>query len=584
MFVWVQFFYIHNPAKVCLFMGKRPGYLSIVKCIVRTLSSNWREFFMLYMKINELEKRYGGRTIFTIPSLHVYDQDRIGVVGRNGQGKSTLLSILAGVATPDSGRVERYGSIAYVPQLEEMNQEVRADLYSKWKLADQTVASGGEQTRRKIAQALTSNTHVLIADEPTSHLDVNGIGQLETELHSFKGAIVLTSHDKDFLNKLCTMIWEIDEGQVTVYEGNYDAYLSQKQLEKEKGYKEHQEYITERNRLVDAAKKLKAKSDAIKKAPSRMGNSEARLHKRSSGVQKAKLNRSAEAMETRAQKLEKKEKPKEAEPIIFNLAEFPQMHSKRVIQFLGCKVSIGDRTLIDKVAGEVKLGSRLAVTGGNGTGKSTLLKMIVDRNTNLRVAQPAKIGYFSQHQDNVNTQKSILRNVMEDSPYNETFVRKILARLAFKGDDVFKKASVLSGGERIRVSMAKVFLSDVNLLLLDEPTNYLDLETKESLLEILRAYPGTIVFVSHDRSFVSALASHFLSFEEKEPEVKALETNRAIDAAKEIDEPDLLTIEMHLTELLSRLSIATNQEEKDLLDQQFKDLMNKKNQMITKAE
>ncbi|MEY8752717.1 ribosomal protection-like ABC-F family protein [Alkalicoccobacillus gibsonii] len=539
---------------------------------------------MLYLKIDHLEKSFGGRTIFQIEALSLYDQERVGVVGSNGAGKSTLLSILAGTAKQDSGHVERYGTIAYVPQLEEINHDIRPELYSKWKLAKQTEASGGEQTRRKIAQAISSDAHVLIADEPTSHLDVNGIMQLEAELHSFNGAILLTSHDKDFLNKLCTTIWEIDEGQVTVYEGNYDAYLSQKQLEKEKGNKEHQEYTNERNRLMEAAKKLKAKSDGIKKAPSRMGNSEARLHKRSSGVQKAKLNRSAEAMVTRAQQLEKKEKPKETEPIVFNLADFPKMHSKRVVQFLDCKVKIGERTLIEKVTGDVKRGSRLAILGGNGTGKTTLLKMIADRSERLRVAQPAKIGFFSQHQENLDNQKSILVNVMEDSPYEETFVRKVLARLAFKRDDVFKNVSVLSGGERMRVSMAKVFLSDVNLLILDEPTNYLDLDTKESLTEILLAYPGTILFVSHDRSFVTALATHHLSLGEKEPMVKSIETNDRPASIKQMNEPDILKIDMQLTELLSRLSITTNEEEKSQLDETFKELVEKKKQLVRKAD
>ncbi|MFK3936928.1 ribosomal protection-like ABC-F family protein [Alkalihalobacillus sp. NPDC078783] len=539
---------------------------------------------MLYLKIDHLEKSFGGRTMFRIETLSLYNQERVGVVGRNGAGKSTLLSVLAGTAKQDSGQVERYGTIAYVPQLGGANQDIRSDLHGKWRLANQSEASGGEKTRRKIAQALSSDAHILIADEPTSHLDVSGIRQLETELHAFKGAILLTSHDKDFLNKLCTTIWEIDEGKVTVYEGNYDAYLSQKQLEKEKGYKEHQEYMTERNRLMEAAKKLKAKSDGIKKAPNRMGNSEARLHKRSSGVQKAKLNRSAEAMETRAQKLEKKEKPMEIEPIVFNLADFPDLHSKRVVQFLDCTVNVGDRTLVGKVTGEVERGSRLAITGGNGTGKTTLLKMVVDRSERLRVAQPAKIGFFSQHQENLNDQRSILINVMEDSPYEETFVRKVLARLAFKRDDVFKNVSVLSGGERIRVSMAKVFLSDVNLLILDEPTNYLDLDTKESLTEILLAYPGTILFVSHDRSFVSALATHQLSLEEDEPKVKAVETTDGTASMKTIEEPDVLTIDMQLTELLSRLSTTTNEVEKAQLDIKFKELVKKKKQLVRKAD
>ncbi|MCM2676225.1 ribosomal protection-like ABC-F family protein [Alkalicoccobacillus plakortidis] len=444
---------------------------------------------MLFLKVDHLEKSYGGRTIFSIESLYLYDQDRIGLVGRNGEGKSTLLSMLAGTADPDAGVVERYGSVSYVPKLEELDSEISADLNGKWKLADQgqDQISGGEQTRRKIAQALTSNANVLIADEPTSHLDVAGIEQLEHELQAFKGAILLTSHDKDFLNKLCTAIWEIEAGQVTVYEGNYDAYLKQKQIETDKSQREYQEYTREKNRLEQAARQLKAKSDGIKKAPSRMGNSEARLHKRSAGVQKAKLNRAAEAMETRSRKLEKKEKPKEHEPIVFDLAEFPALHSKRIIQFNGSPVKVGSVTLKQHVNGEVSLGSRLAIIGGNGSGKSTLLNQIVNHDPSLTIAQPAKIGFFNQHQENLENNKTILENTMKDSPYNQTFIRKMLARLAFKRDDVHKKANVLSGGERMRASLVKVFLGNYNVLVLDEPTNYLDLDTKEALTEVLAA-------------------------------------------------------------------------------------------------
>ena len=493
------------------------------------------------------------------------------------------MSILAGTAKPDAGQVERYGSVAYVPQLEELDQEVSPDLNGKWKLADeeQDQVSGGEQTRRKIAQALTSNANVLITDEPTSHLDQAGIEQLESELNTFKGAILLTSHDKDFLNQLCTSIWEIEAGQVTVYEGNYDAYLKQKQIEQEKGKKEYQEYTQEKDRLKQAARQLKAKSDGIKKAPSRMGNSEARLHKRSAGVQKAKLNRAAEAMETRAEKLDKKEKPKEHEQIVFDLADFPALHSKRVVQFNGCPVTIGDRVLKAKIEGEVRLGSRLAITGGNGTGKTTLLRMVVDRHSNMMIAQPAKIGFFSQHQESLDDSKTILENIMKDSPYNQTFVRKVLAKLAFKREDVHKKASVLSGGERMRTAMANVFLGNYNVLVMDEPTNYLDLETKESLTEVLSAYPGTIIFVSHDRSFVSSLATHVLSLGDPVPMVMPLDPpSDSTQASKEVNEqPDLLTIEMQLTEILGRLSIEINEEEKAELDQRFQELLKVKQRL-----
>ncbi|MFD6210040.1 ribosomal protection-like ABC-F family protein [Peribacillus sp. NPDC060253] len=540
---------------------------------------------MLFLKASDLKKSYGTREVLSIDSLQLYKHDRVGVVGRNGEGKTTLLSILAGVKEPDSGHIENFGTVTYIPQLEETEQEISGVLASIWNLPneDQEMISGGERTRRKIAAALTSNADVLIADEPTSHLDVFGIEQLEKDLMSCDGAILLTSHDKAFLNHLCTTIWEVDQGKVTVYEGNYEAYTEQKQTKTEKENKEYEEYHREKDRLKKAAQNLQTKSDSIRKAPKRMGNSEARLHKRSSGKQKAKLNRSAEAIETRIEKLAKKEKPRENTPIIFDISEFPSLHSKRVIRFNGCSLKAGSNILKKHIYGDVPLKSRLAINGQNGSGKSTLLKKIVDRQADLNVAKPAKIGFFAQQQENLTENKTVLENILQDSPYNQAFVRTVLSRLAFKGNDVYKQVSLLSGGERVRASLAKVFLGNYNVLVLDEPTNYLDISTKEALTEVLKAYPGTIVFVTHDRSLIQSLATHTLSFEDEPSRVRVINQEPIKLDTEEIEHQDkmaeLLTIEVQILETLGKLSTVMNEAEKEELDKEFKRLLNKKRKL-----
>ncbi|MGE7762340.1 ribosomal protection-like ABC-F family protein [Peribacillus sp. NPDC097895] len=540
---------------------------------------------MLFLKASDLKKSYGNREVLSVDSLQLYKHDRVGVVGRNGEGKTTLLSILAGVKEPDSGHIENYGTVTYIPQLEETEQEISGVLASIWNLPneDQEMISGGERTRRKIAAALTSNADVLIADEPTSHLDVFGIEQLEKDLMSFDGAILLTSHDKAFLNHLCTTIWEVDQGKVTVYEGNYEDYTEQKQAKTEKENKEYAEYNREKDRLKKAAQNLQTKSDSIRKAPKRMGNSEARLHKRSSGKQKAKLNRSAEAIETRIEKLAKKDKPRENPPIIFDISEFPSLHSKRVIRFNGCSLKVGSNTLKQHIYGDVPLKSRLAINGQNGSGKSTLLKKIVDRQADLNVAKPAKLGFFAQQQENLIESKTVLENILQDSPYNQAFVRTILSRLAFKGNDVYKQVSLLSGGERVRASLAKVFLGNYNVLVLDEPTNYLDISTKEALTEVLKAYPGTIIFVTHDRSLIQSLATHTLSFEDEPSRVRVINQEPKKMDAEEVDHQDkkaeLLTIEVQILETLGKLSTVMNDAEKEELDREFKRLLNKKRKL-----
>ena len=529
---------------------------------------------MLLLQTTKLEKYFGARVIINSEPLALYKGDRIGLVGKNGAGKTTLLNVLAKEDQPDDGQVTFYDKATYIRQLDEEPTNVSAKEGSQWHVPSHHQKSGGEKTRAKIAQALEAQAAIILADEPTSHLDMGGIQQLEKAFGQFSGALLITSHDKTFLNKVCTAIWEIVDGEVKVYEGNYDAYQAQKQIELDQAHKAYQSYHAEKNRLIQAAKQAQQRSDNIKKAPSRMGNSEARLHKRSSGVQKAKINRAAEAMFTRAAQLEKKEKPKGETKIQFDLSRFPVIHSKQIMQFEAFKVKVNGR-LLKEVDGVVSAGSRVAIIGENGSGKSTLLQQI-DAQA-VSIAKPAKIGYFSQHQQDILDEETILENVGKNSRYSETFIRTVLSRLAFKKEDVFKKGINLSGGERVRTALAKVFLSDVNVWLLDEPTNYLDLPTKDSLKEVMNEFPGTILFVTHDRVLVEEVATHLLSFEKERAKVKSVEQEN-----EQTEKPDesLLTIEFKLSALLSRLSTVVDETEKAALDKEYQELIKKKRALI----
>ncbi|GAK04453.1 LOW QUALITY PROTEIN: hypothetical protein JCM19037_2873 [Geomicrobium sp. JCM 19037] len=532
----------------------------------------------MLLHARQLSKNYEGQEVFSVESLYVYKGDRIGVVGDNGAGKSTLLSILAGELKEDSGTVERYGNAVYIPQLNEGDVQPDARLASLWRVPeDDREMSGGERTRKKIASAIGQEADVIIADEPTSHLDIQGIEGLERTLKMHRGAVLLTSHDKQLLNEVCTTIWEIENQTVTMYEGNYDAYQQQKQAARVRQNKDYETYAKEKKRLESAIENVQQKS-VVKRRPSRMGNSEARLHKRSARATKAKLNRAAETMHSRIDQLEKKEKPMEHEVIVFDIAEFPKLHSRYAVQFNDCEVKVGNRSLKSQVSGAIKPGQKLAITGANGSGKTTLLNMVARRDSALTVAGPAKLGIFSQQQENLNENETILENVTAKSPYKETFIRNVLARLGFKREDVHKPIAVLSGGERVRASLATVFLHNNNLLLLDEPTNYLDLTTKEALTEVLRSFPGTIIFVSHDRSFVDEVADDELSFANNVPTVSPL--SRDEQTAHSHTDEDLLAIEMQITETLSKLSVATTEEEKKELDAKFQDLLKRKQRAV----
>ncbi|WP_238544964.1 ATP-binding cassette domain-containing protein [Geomicrobium sp. JCM 19039] len=220
----------------------------------------------MLLHARQLSKNYEGQEVFSVDSLYVYEGDRIGVVGDNGAGKSTLLSILAGELKEDSGTVERYGNAVYIPQLNEGDAQPDARLASLWRVPeDETEMSGGERTRKKIASAFGQEADVIIADEPTSHLDIQGIEGLERTLKMHRGAVLLTSHDKQLLNEVCTTIWEIENQTVTMYEGNYDAYQQQKQAARVRQYKDYETYAKEKKTAGISDRKCSAKIRSCKK-------------------------------------------------------------------------------------------------------------------------------------------------------------------------------------------------------------------------------------------------------------------------------------------------------------------------------
>ncbi|MBM7097474.1 ABC-F type ribosomal protection protein [Bacillus sp. H-16] len=536
---------------------------------------------MLLLKTEPLEKSYGDRIIIKTEKLNIYNGEKIGIVGRNGEGKSTLLKILAGVLQADKGEVHTLSDCAYLPQLEAGQTPVTKKERSKWAVPDGDRRSGGEETRKKIAAVLSTDAQLILADEPTSHLDIEGVEQFEKGILKREGAAVLISHDRELLDRVCTSIWEVENGELLIYEGNYSSYTEQKQLKKERDWFEYEQYTKEKARLTEAKLEKSQRSTALRKAPRRMGNSEARLHKRSVGKKKAKLDKGTKAIQSRIDQLEKKDKPRTESEVTFNMERFTPLHSRTAVAFEDVTVKAASRLLIEKLRAAVKPGEKVAITGCNGAGKSTLLNMIKNRESGVRVAKPAKIGFFYQQLENLDEEKSILENVMETTRYTEEFVRTILARLLFKREEVHKEVSKLSGGERVKTALAKVFLSDVNVLLLDEPTNFLDLPTKEALQEVLSEYPGTILFVTHDRYLIRYLADRVIEIAGKRGIVQEPETlkNPLHTGAEEEEAMTELAIELKLAELLGKLVEAVDEDEKKRLDEEYARMLQKKQQL-----
>ncbi|SFE37537.1 macrolide transport system ATP-binding/permease protein [Paenibacillus algorifonticola] len=474
------------------------------------------------------------------------DRDRVGIIGVNGAGKSTLLAVLAGRVEPDKGTVTRSGSVAELrqaagyrgeaaadEQAEQRPSDVLSDEHelqeeailrsrhsegesaSRWQALDaeeaEAFGSGGEKTRTAIAELFASGAEILFADEPTSHLDAAGIRQLEEAFAAYPGAVIFVSHDRELLDLVCTSIIELEDGKILIFKGNYSAYKREKEAMRAREAFEYEQYAKEKSRLLDSLAKVRQSAKSISHKPKRMSYKEANLGLEGMRSSQAKLNRTAEALESRLERLEVKQKPAELQMPLFDAQVHEPCRSKHVLRLERLEAGLSDdRWLFRELSVQMKPGMRVALVGGNGAGKTTLLRSIYEQAQGVVAAPSCRMGYFRQDLSLLDESKSVLHNVLASAVYPDAHVRTVLARTLFKGEDVFKQVALLSGGERVKAALAKLLLGQHNTLLLDEPSNYLDIYAREQLEETLRAYPGTIIFASHDRRLVSRAATHTL--------------------------------------------------------------------------
>ena len=523
----------------------------------------------------------GARTLLDIEGLRIYDGERIGLVGENGAGKTTLLTLLSGERTPDEGKVHRRCGVARIGQAGDARAE--ADIAQAKRFGapqPHEGLSGGEQTRRRIAAALSADAALLLADEPTTDLDAAGIALLEEVLMRFDGAVVLVSHERALLDRVCTRIWHLEDGKLTDFPGGYSDYRAE--LERRRAYArfEHEQYVREKERLTASMQATHERTSRMRKAPKRMGLSEARLHRMDSRQISGKLHQANRQLESRLERLEVRERPREDVAISMEMGAKYPVRAKVCLELRGLSLTAGGKPLLSGADLQLPTGTRVALTGPNGCGKTTLLRAIavragllpgVEAPRGIRLNPQVRLGWFDQdHASTLDMAHTAVENVRRGSDCTESDARTVLARLALRRDDALKPAGVLSGGELARVALAKLLLSDANMLMLDEPTNHLDVFTREALEALLRDYRGTVLFVTHDRAFIQAVATREVCIEsgrlrQKEPSGAAPQTSRD-DAQRRID---IAALEIRLAALAARMSAPARGDDPAALNEQY---------------
>ena len=512
----------------------------------------------MILSCQNISKSFGTDEILKNVSFHIEANEKAAIVGINGAGKSTLLKIIMQKETPDTGEVilAKDATIGYLAQYQDVSghrtiyeevldakqniiemeerlrgmetqmntltgQELETLLDGYHRLSHEfellggytyrsevtgilkglgfsesefdrqmSELSGGQKTRVSLGKLLVTKPDVLLLDEPTNHLDMESIRWLEGFLMNYKGAVVIVLHDRYFLDRVVTKVVEIFQHQGYVYQGNYTEFAKKKAKIREDLLKQY----------YNQQREIKHQEEVITKLKS---------------FNREKSIKRAESREKMLDKIERLEKPTDENTDIHIVLEPDVTSGNDVLTVEHLRKAFGTHTLFDDLSFEIKRGERVALIGNNGTGKTTILKIInelllADGGT-IVLGSNVHIGYYDQEHQLLHMEKTIFEEIADDYPQlNHTKIRNVLAAFLFTNDDVFKRIADLSGGERGRVSLAKLMLSDANFLILDEPTNHLDITSKEILESALNQYTGTVFFVSHDRYFINQTATRIL--------------------------------------------------------------------------
>lgn len=587
---------------------------------------------MILLQVNQLEKNYGAELILSNIKLELQTRDRVALVGRNGAGKSTLLKIIAGHLSYDGGEIikPKDATIGYLAQntglesnlsiweemlsvfedLRKMEKTIRelevkmsdpdafsdSDRYERilreydslqvkfkelggyqyeadirsvlhglnFQSFDHSTTvsslSGGQKTRLALGKLLLKKPDILILDEPTNHLDIDTLTWLEQYLQGYEGAILIVSHDRYFLDKVVNQVYELSRRQIQRFPGNYSSYLKQKAENLERDIKQYEKQQDEISKLQDFIQRNLARASTTKRAQSRRKTLE---------------------------RMDRMDRPLGDEKSAAFSFDIEKQSGNDVITVQDVAVGYSGKKVSENISFRVTRGESIALVGPNGIGKSTLLKTIVKKLPSLsgsfQYGSNLTIGYYDQEQAELTSNKRVLNELWDDYPLkSEKEIRTVLGNFLFSGDDVLKIVSTLSGGEKARLALSKLMMQKANLLILDEPTNHLDLDSKEVLENALVEYPGTILFVSHDRYFINRIGTRVLE----------LNPSGAVDYLGDYDyfvekKQELAEIEAESSSLIvnSKATVSETQEKTSYqLDKEAKKLERQRKRKLEEVE
>lgn len=538
----------------------------------------------MIINVENLTKYIKHKEIFNDISFKMYKGDKVGVIGENGIGKTTLFRTIVGELEADDGRIDFYGTFAYLPQKLIFDEISVSDfmkttdsytgfleILSKFNMKNTenrkiSTLSGGEKTKLYLGKLLLKNPEILILDEPTNHLEYDSIIWLEKFIKNFKGAVLMITHDRYFLDNTVSKIFEFKDKQLKEYSGNYSFYEEQKKIEYQKETLEYSEYKKQKKKLELAAKKHMDRANKYNK----MSKDDFYRHKAAVIAKKSK------AIISRLEKIEKKDKPIDKKTINIKFDENSNKISEVLIRAESLSKSF-DKILFSNISFNICKGRKIALLGKNGVGKSTLLKALIGQEKvegKIYITPSAKIGYFSQELKNLNFNSNILdeiKNINKD----ESYVRTLLGCMLFSGEDVYKKISNLSLGEMARVSFLKLILENNNLLILDEPTNFLDIPSRKVIEEALLNYNGAVFFVSHDRYFIKKIAEEIWEIDKNslfqylgDYDYYLSKKEQSSEKEKNNNKEEILSLEMNIAHLSFEL-INCKKDEKESIERRY---------------